>query len=66
MTVLGRQTSTVPTEVARAPVQIRMMRYISNGRGRAAPECFGMPVRTLAILRRLVPRLRFLYMDNRG
>ncbi len=50
MTLLGRETPELPSEVFFAQIQLRVLRHFASKRGLAAPGNLGLAVRTMAIL----------------
>ena len=59
MTLLGRETPELPTEVFFTQIQMRVLRHFASKRGLAAPDNLGLAVRTMGDLGRLpVPRAR--------
>ncbi len=50
MTLLGRETPELPSEVFFTQIQLRVLRHFASKRGLAAPGNLGLAVRTMAIL----------------
>ena len=50
MTLLGRETPELPSEVFFTQIQLRVLRHFAAKRGLAAPGNLGLAVRTMAIL----------------